>query len=167
MNKIKIENNESFNENIHKIKISLEKITKEKNELQENYNELLKRTELKEKINKVNKSLLNKNKKIKKFSNLSKCKVYSLTIKNRLKKNKIINSSHLMKSNTLKSNNQGLNNNTNSFGYLNKNNIFSQKAKTRKKNSSTNDFKILRENENKKMPGSDKIIKINSKNNNV
>ena len=52
-------------ENVHKLKETIQTIKKEKKKLEEKYNELLKRFELKEKTNKINRNLLGRNKSVK------------------------------------------------------------------------------------------------------
>ena len=81
MNKIKIENSDIASDNIHKLKMSINLLNKEKNDLEEKYIELIEKMKLKEKNDKIYKTLLKKEKKIKTFSDLQKVKIDSLIIK--------------------------------------------------------------------------------------
>lgn len=109
INKIKSDNSSIPVENIHKLKKTIDSLTKEKNGLEEKYNELLKRIEIKEKTNKVNKALLSKERKITKFENLHRMNSISFTIQRKKKKNKILN----LTNNNLVTNNLNLKNSFN------------------------------------------------------
>ena len=90
-------------------------MTKEKNELNEKYNELLKRFEIKEKTSKVNKALLAKDKKIIiKFDNLHRINNINVLNKNLTLNN--LSKKSFEKHNTL-----------NSFNTLNKSNTINNK----------------------------------------
>ena len=82
-NKLKSENENIHlkDESTHKLRKIIENLKKQNKELEEKNNELLKRLELKEKTGKINKKLMNREKKPYKFENLQKLNLESFTFK--------------------------------------------------------------------------------------